>query len=1309
LEQITELDPKPPRQWNDSIDRELERICLKLLAKRKSDRFSSAKDLIDDLQAFRNCHSPASDSISQVLTPQPRSGPAVVDTAIAAPNKTPIAITPPSGSKPLRIVPKGLRSFDRHDADFFLELLPGPRDRNGLPDTIGFWKTRIEERDSQQTFSVGLIYGPSGCGKSSMVKAGLLPRLPKEILAIYLEATTDQTEVMLLGLLRQRLEAAGAKFDPSMNLVGLLSAIRRGRVVPSSHKVLLVLDQFEQWLHAHTQSTGSELIDALSQCDGSHLQTIVMVRDDFWMAATRFFRDLDIRLLEGHNSAAVDLFDLDHAERVLKAFGRAFNKLDANDEDEKSDRKEFVIESLRGLAEEGKVISVRLSLFAEMMKGRPWTPESLKEVGGTAGVGATFLEETFSASGAPPEHRYHQAAARAVLQSLLPEGGTEIKGHRRSQEELLAASGYTGRARDFQDLIRILDNELRLITPVDTSESRTIVHDRSSAETSGDNAERLGQPLYYQLTHDYLVPSLRDWLTRKQRETKKGRAELKLAERAAVWSAKPENKQLPTLWEWISIRRLTDKKRWTTSERSLMRTAARVHFKHWGFSILAMLILGSVLGYLFQQQNLRNQREKIAVALDSLQKTLGPAVPVNVDKLIEMKRPDLIRSELDRRYAATSEAREKLSLAFALASFGQVESDYLISQLDSIEDRDTTNLIKALGHDTAGSIDKLRQAAKECTTQEQYRRKARLALAALAIGDTVLPTDACEFEGRTDHGVRTWFIDEFRRWELDREALITTVRDSTSPALRSAVCLGLGQIPAKQISAEEKTRIAELATKWYSLPDSLTHSAVAWLMRQWERPEPTLPDAKQMVAGRNWFVNSQGVTFVRITPSPVEPKPLPDPLEPYRQRLSEIEKLMPAERDKPEIRFERGQGLYVLSDYEAALAEFDTILKMQLDDSMKALRTECQGFRPLVLARLKRTEEAEAALTEWLSSEPSDSSRLYKESVVLLWLGRKAEAIERLENGLAIAESADRETRFVLARTLARFAADVSAMAEEKRKWSDRAIAILQGWSDGDEADRNQLRSDTSFLVLHSNPQFVKLASERPNVPEHPYWLANREVTRGEFEAFLNDTNFEGEKPTDSKQATPEESVSPTPDHPAQNVSWYDAVMYCNWLSRNEGRTPAYRNVGKEKIKTYDDQEEEVDKWELDASANGYRLPNEVEWEYACRSGSETDWSPGSDESLLSSYCQMYPSKLASPCGKKLPNAWGLHDMHGNVWEWCWDLTDQLGSLRVYRGGCWSGVAAFCGSAIRSRDYPSYRFSIHGFRVALSSPSGIPK
>src|SRR5262249_49566271 len=183
------------------------------------------------------------------------------------------------------------------------------------------------------------------------------------------------------------------------------------------------------------------------------------------------------------------------------------------------------------LAQEGKVICVRLALFAEMMKGKPWTLATLREVGGTEGLGVTFLEDTFSSPTANPQHRLHQRAARAVLKALLPESGTDIKGHMRSYAELLEASGYADRPKDFDDLIRILDGDIRLITPTDIDE---VGEEELSCRPSSL------APRYYQLTHDYLVPSLEDWLTRKQRETRRGRAELALADRASVWHARPE-------------------------------------------------------------------------------------------------------------------------------------------------------------------------------------------------------------------------------------------------------------------------------------------------------------------------------------------------------------------------------------------------------------------------------------------------------------------------------------------------------------------------------------------------------------------------------------------------------------------------------------------------------------------------------------------------------------------------------------------------------------------------------------------------
>ena len=125
----------------------------------------------------------------------------------------------------------------------------------------------------------------------------------------------------------------------------------------------------------------TELVAALRHCDGEHVQAVVLVRDDFWMAASRFMRDLEIRLVEGENSAAVDLFDPRHAKKVLTAFGRAYGALPEKSSDPRKIRSDFLDQSDLGLAQDGKIISVRLALFAEMMKGKALDPSHAQRSG----------------------------------------------------------------------------------------------------------------------------------------------------------------------------------------------------------------------------------------------------------------------------------------------------------------------------------------------------------------------------------------------------------------------------------------------------------------------------------------------------------------------------------------------------------------------------------------------------------------------------------------------------------------------------------------------------------------------------------------------------------------------------------------------------------------------------------------------------------------------------------------------------------------------------------------------------------------
>src|SRR5262249_27034766 len=155
----------------------------------------------------------------------------------------------------------------------------------------------------------------------------------------------------------------------------------------AGQKVLLVLDQFEQWLHAWEQGQDRELVQALRQCDGERVQCLLLVRDDFGMAATRFMGELEIPILQGQNFATVDLFDLRHARKVLMEFGRAYRCLPNQLGELTTAHEQFLDQAVAGIAQDGKVISVRLALFAEMVKGKPWTPATLRDVGGIEGIG----------------------------------------------------------------------------------------------------------------------------------------------------------------------------------------------------------------------------------------------------------------------------------------------------------------------------------------------------------------------------------------------------------------------------------------------------------------------------------------------------------------------------------------------------------------------------------------------------------------------------------------------------------------------------------------------------------------------------------------------------------------------------------------------------------------------------------------------------------------------------------------------------------------------------------------------------------
>jgi formylglycine-generating enzyme required for sulfatase activity len=1154
---------------------------------------------------------------------------------------------------------------------------------------------------------VGLIYGPSGCGKSSLVKAGLLPRLAQSVTAVYVEATVEETEGRLLKGLRRRVP----DLPGDVGLVGTLALLRRGRFLEADQKVVLVLDQFEQWLPARRGEEGTELVQALRHCDGGRVQALVLVRDDFWMAATRFMRDLEISLVEGQNSAAVDLFPIRHAEKVLAGFGRAFGELPPNPSDDGKEHKHFVGQAVAGLAQDAKVIPVRLALFAEMVKGKPWTPATLQEVGGTEGVGVTFLEETFAAQTAPPQHRLHQKAAQAVLKCLLPEAGTDIKGHLRSHAELLAVSGYAGHPKDFDDLLRILDGELRLITPSDPQGQ-----DEAARTTAHAGAK------YYQLTHDYLVHSLRDWLTRKQKETRRGRAELLLTDRAAVWNHRPESRQLPSLVQWLQIRWHTRKKNWTGPQRRMMKQASRYH----ALRGLAVAVVLALIGWGVYAGH---GTLKAHALRDRLLDANINEVPTVVQDMAPYRRwLDPLLRDAYAQAERNNDRRKRLHTSLALLPVDASQVQYLRDRLLDAEAGQVAVLRDALFPHKEQLVGELWPVVESPPKgKESHRLRAAAALAkydpesekwakasVLVVDDLVRENPVflaawSEAFRPVKGSLVAPLSDQCRDQRPDRAAerslatnLLADYADDDPHVLADVLMAG----DEKQFAVLFAPLRAQAEKGLALLTGEIDKKLPADLPPSDKRRE-TLAKRQANAAVALLRLGQQGKVWPLLKRTPPDDPRVRSYLT---HRLSPLgadaEAIIKRLREEPDVTIRRALFL--------SLGEFG-------EEQLPA------EARNLLLPKLKALYGSEAdpgfhAAVEWLL-------RRWKRED---WLKQMNEAWARNEKG--------RSQRVKAIQQLVK---------KDKEKTPPQWYVNSQG---------------QTMAVIPGPVQFSMGSpptedGRAPDESEHTrrirgtFALAAKAVTVRQFRQFLKANQLEPWFEAGGQLVPLIRRYSPDEDDPIVLVDWHTAAVYCNWLSRREGipedqwcyETNA-RKLSQAKVSGFlsllapqhalagaangrylslvlrlQPQVTALKKGYL--GLGGYRLPTEAEMEYACRAGAVTSRYYGETEALLAQYgwYQQNGKERTRPVGLKKPNDLGLFDMHGDVGNWCQDsyqgdyavskggeaVEDKEDGLqiisttrRVVRGGSFSERAVWIRSANRDKAEPAGRITDVGFRPA---------
>jgi formylglycine-generating enzyme required for sulfatase activity len=807
----------------------------------------------------------------------------------------------------------------------------------------------------------------------------------------------------------------------------------------------------------------------------------------------------------------------------------------------------------------------------------------------------------------------------------------------------------------------------------------------------GSPAGDAGSPArYYQLTHDYLVPSLRDWLTRKQKQTRRGRAELRLAERAAQWHAKPENRHLPAWWEWVNIRLFTRQKDWTLSQRKMMGKATRYHAGRGSVIALALavaVLTGLAIYYHIEEQRQAANAAALVQRLRDAQIGTVPSIITEMAVYHKWTEP-LVREALQGEDLTQD---QELHLRLALLPNDPDQVDYLYEQLLLATPQQLPIMRSALRPHKDNLIERL---WKDLLVGRPPIETNALPLASTLVDyapsdprwEKAAPTVALQLANRPlllDEVLWADYLFPARTHLLPH--LVTLYREKQDSGLLEVQNL----TALVSVFAQDQPRLLadfllgandkEFAVLLRSLQPNAA-GGIPVLLAELDKKLPANAGEKARLQLAKRKANA-AVALLRLGRPERAWKVLQHSADPTARSYL-IHRLGPFGADAKML-------------VQRLDAEPDITIRRALLLSLGGFgdRELSPGQRRTLLPKVKEiyciaADPGLHAAGEWLLRHWGQQA----------WLAETNDAWAKDKDGRA--EKLERLAKAMALERPGGLSALVAPPSARKKPLPPPA------WYVNDQGQ--------TMVILPGPVEFTmgSPATEKGRQKveqQHQRWigrnsaLAAKPVTVAEFRRFLRGEWLN----TD---------YMPTDDCPVTAMTWHEAAAYCNWLSKQEG---IHEEQWCYVTNTFG---QVIGVKENYLHLTGYRLPTEAEWEYACRAGAVTGRYCGAGQELLDKYgwYQKNSQDRAWPPGKLKPNDLGLFDMHGNVFCWCQnafqdypvagpdqvvDDNEDLQSRnmqanRVLRGGTFDLSAGYVRSALRGRNAPGTRLISVGFRPA---------